>query len=77
MKTNTGVMIRSVKLGVKASIARQVAAYKMLVSNYSALVIYVGNAGPCKETAGRVLDLVHWHLGVDRKEASDVGRWCP
>jgi hypothetical protein len=84
MKTNTGVMIReNVKLGVKASIARDKSRplqNACIASElHLALAIYVGNAaGPCKETAGRVLDLYgDWHLGADRKEASDVVQMVP
>ena len=84
MKTNTGVMIReNVKLGVKASIARDksrpVQNACIASELHLALAIYVGNAaGPCKETAGRVLDLYgDWHLGADRKEASDVVQMVP
>ena len=55
MKTNTGVMIReNVKLGVKASIARDKSRplqNACIASElHLALAIYVGNAaGPCKE----------------------------
>ena len=84
MKTNTGVLIReNVKLGVGAAIKRDKARplqNACIASElHLALAIYVGNAaGPCKETAGRVLDVYgDWHLGADRKEASDVVTMVP
>ena len=80
VKTNTGVLIRE---GVKLAIAAALRIPKaptlqacVAAEMHVALALYVGNAaGPCKETAGRVLDIYGgWHLGTDVANAADAVR---
>ena len=78
VKTNTGVPIReNVKLAIGAALshAKSPALGACVAAElHLALALYVGNAaGPCKETAARVLD-VHgtWHLGADVAHKSDA-----
>jgi hypothetical protein len=78
VKTNTGVPIReNVKLAIGAALNHAkspVLGACVAAELHLALALYVGNAaGPCKETAARVLD-VHgtWHLGADVAHKSDA-----